>query len=168
MNEPDFEERLRGHLAARARLIEVPDHQFVQTKIVPFQPRRRRLDTLGMAAAGAAVIAILGFGVFQTTNGDNVQAGISDGANKSCSFQIAAGEPGFWLTINDADERHGPFASDESVSLDLREPASLTVTVYRSINLDTQVEEALVPDPHCGSHILVGSDGELTLTSPGD
>ncbi len=56
MNETDFEKRLHGHLAARASLIEVPDHKFVQTKVVPFQPRRNRFNNLVMAAAGVAVV----------------------------------------------------------------------------------------------------------------
>ncbi|MDH3308178.1 MAG: hypothetical protein OEO77_11750 [Acidimicrobiia bacterium] len=69
-----IEDRLRDHLHARAEAIEVPEHRFVETKIVPFQPRRR-LAPAWAAAAALVVIVAGGFalvtGQFQTTSAGN-------------------------------------------------------------------------------------------------
>jgi len=116
VNETDFEERLRGHLAAKARLIEVPDHKFVQTKVVPFQPRRNRFNNLAMAAAGAAIVAMLGFGLIQTT-GNNDEAGIIPTRHASCDVTVIAGSDGYWLTATTSRATIGPFSSDQGQNL---------------------------------------------------
>ncbi len=51
-----LEDRLRDHLHAKASTFEVPEHRFVDTKIVPFHSRRRQYPAL---AAAAALLAVL-------------------------------------------------------------------------------------------------------------
>lgn len=53
-----LEDRLRDHLHAKASTFEVPEHRFVDTKIVPFHSRRRQYPAL--AAAAALLVVLVG------------------------------------------------------------------------------------------------------------
>lgn len=131
MNETDFEKRLRGHLAAKASLIEVPDHKFVQTKVVPFQPRRNRLNNLVMAAAGVAVVAMLGFGVLQVT-GVGSELGIITTRHDRCQITIIPGQEGYWLTASTPDASVGPYGTDFGQTVTVDGGLPLVIEVFDS------------------------------------
>lgn len=143
MNETDFEDRLRGHLAAKARRIEVPDHKFVQTRIVPFQPRRNRLSTFAASAAAVAVVAILGFGVFQTTVRGPAEAGIIS-TTQRCEIVILPGSEGYWLRAKTSVASIGPFETrpDQNLSIDGNLP--MTVQIFDSSTATTPVAETTI------------------------
>ena len=140
MNETDFEDRLRSHLAAKARLIEVPDHKFVQTKVVPFQPRRNRLSTLVAAAAGVAIVAVLGFGLFQATGG-NDEAGILGTAHDSCHVTIISGSEGYWLTAATSAGSIGPVRTDLGQELTIAGGPPVVFRVFEAEDASDPIAE---------------------------
>ena len=170
MKPSEFEERLRGHLAAKANLIDVPEHRFVQTKVIPFQPRRHRMSTLMAAAAGVAIVAMLGFGVFQASGRTANEASIIPGVTSPCAIHLIPGEPGFWVTIDINGAEEGPFTSDaDNLALEFTDPGPATIRVYQSDTPDdltedgTLIEEAVISDPACGDRVTVEAGGEVVL-----
>ncbi|MBK5268600.1 MAG: hypothetical protein JJE47_14330 [Acidimicrobiia bacterium] len=159
MSETDFEDRLRGHLAAKARLIEVPDHKFVQTRIVPFQPRRRRFSTLVAAAAAVAVVAILGFGVFQTTVGGPDQAGIIPTTFARCEIIIVPGSEGYWLRANTSVASIGPVETTPDQKLTIEGDLPVTVQIFDSPSATTPMAETTIDsaDGNCSFGVSVSN-----------
>lgn len=163
MNETDFEERLRGHLAAKARLIEVPDHKFVQTRVVPFQPRRNRFNNLVMAAAGAAVVAMLGFGLIQMT-GNNDEAGLISTRHASCDITVIAGSDGYWLTATTSKATIGPVRTDEGQNLTVDGGLPVVFKVFDSEDTTEPIAETTMTSSgaRCSFEVTVSdSSGAL-------
>lgn len=143
MNETDFEKRLRGHLAAKARLIEVPDHKFVQTKVVPFQPRRSRLNNLVMAAAGVAVVAMLGFGLAQT-DGLTDDAGVIPTRFERCEIVVVPSSELFWVQAETTDQSVGPFGTGPGQTIKLAGGLPLIVKVFDAPDATEPVVETTI------------------------
>ncbi|MDH3193733.1 MAG: hypothetical protein OEY55_02655 [Acidimicrobiia bacterium] len=156
MNETDFEKRLRGHLAAKASLIEVPDHKFVQTKVVPFQPRRSRFNNLVMAAAGVAVVAMLGFGVLQVT-GAGSELGIIGTKPDRCQITIMPGQEGYWLTASTTKARIGPYGADVGQTVAVEGGLPLVIEVFDSPQATDAIAENTIntPDKDCDYAVTV-------------
>ena len=159
MNETDFEKRLRGHLAAKASLIEVPDHKFVQTRVVPFQPRRNRFNNLVMAAAGVAVVAMLGFGVLQVT-GVGAELGIISTKHDRCQITILPGQEGYWLRASTPESSVGPYDASAAQVVTLEGGLPLVVQVFDSPEATDAVGEDTIANANkvCAFGITV-SDG---------
>lgn len=142
-NHTDFEERLRSHLAAKADLIDVPDHKFVQTKVIPFQPRHR-ITNLVAVAAGIAIVAMLGFGLLQSSSNNVTEAGILGLPDAACSVAVIPGDPptGLIISVDATSETFGPTSADTPVTIKTDSP--YTVKLFGSddisgIPLDQQV-----------------------------
>jgi hypothetical protein len=159
VSETNLENRLRGHLAAKARLIEVPDHKFVQTKIVPFQPRRNRLGAFVAAAAGVAVVAILGFGVFQTTVGGLDEAGIIPPTFQRCNIVIVPGSEGYWIRASTSVTSIGPFETSPDQNLIIEGNLPVTVQLFDSPTATIPVAETTIDsaDGDCSFGVSVSN-----------
>ena len=159
MNETDFEKRLRGHLDAKASLIEVPDHKFVQTRVVPFQPRRNRFNNLVMAAAGVAVVAMLGFGVLQVT-GAGSELGIIPTKHDRCQITIIPGQEGYWLTASTSEASAGPYDANVGQTVTVDGGLPLVIEVFDSSQATDAIAENTIDtaDKTCDFGVTV-SDG---------
>lgn len=127
MNTTDFEDRLRNHLEAKANLIDVPDHQFVQTKVVPFQPRRHRFSNMLAVAAGLIVVLILGYGAWTTTGGDVTSASLFTPVSSSCEVTVATGSE-VTVTVAAGEESYELGEVDGFTTIDTVNAAPLIVT----------------------------------------